>query len=384
MDAERYRKDYDKFITNKDWAGEGGNDHVCQLWEKLMQAYIIPYSPREVNLPSPVRDRLIAQTCSTSPPSPSELDEAVRIVYELMNDSVLLPFIESALPNHSDVRMDEDPVDIRQGRSRARGADEVGASLSRVRHLFNPWEEPHPGKRLPLAGANQETEKVANAGSYHLNGGRRGGMAAKELTPYNPNRPWLVRRPIRVRARTNTPVPLKITTEISEDHDAKSAPRPAVRDIHVHSAMETTATVNDECESGTEKTDAHIVNVSGKADMKPSDLPLPASPPIDCQFTDLSNLLGINVHSEENIAVDNAEPGTYCHVAPDEDLYGWDAELDRQSKQSSPPLPCQYDHEYQYRRTSLTKRSLLHRVFSMGPIPKDIDIEVRRASSTSS
>ncbi|KAE9573132.1 hypothetical protein CGCF415_v013181 [Colletotrichum fructicola] len=477
MDAERYRKDYDKFITNKDWAGEGGNDHVCQLWEKLMQAYIIPYSPREVNLPSPVRDRLIAQTCSTSPPSPSELDEAVRIVYELMNDSVLLPFIESALPNHSDVRMDEDPIDSRQGRSRARGADEVGASgatsrsasasgehieregltddsgsavspgtepmtppttpptsdwtfsstspgggfqraltahnngwkkesevmlpststtpatstshlpldsLSRVRHLFNPWEEPHPGKRLPLAGANQETEKVANAGSYHLNGGRRGGMAAKELTPYNPNRPWLVRRPIRVRARTNTPVPLKITTEISEDHDAKSAPRPAVRDIHVHSAMETTATVNDECESGTEKTDAHIVNVSGKADMKPSDLPLPASPPIDCQFTDLSNLLGINVHSEENIAVDNAEPGTYCHVAPDEDLYGWDAELDRQSKQSSPPLPCQYDHEYQYRRTSLTKRSLLHRVFSMGPIPKDIDIEVRRASSTSS
>ncbi|KAI8247367.1 hypothetical protein K4K57_012993 [Colletotrichum sp. SAR 10_99] len=391
MDAERYRKDYDKFITNEDWAGEGGNDHVCQLWEKLMQAYIIPYSPREVNLPSPVRDRLIAQTCSTTPPSPSELDEAVRIVYELMNDSVLLPFIESALPNHSDVRMDEDPIDIRQSRSRARGADErsyqpirFGIGLSRVRHLFNPWEEPHPGKRLPLAGANQETEKVANAGSYHLNGGRRGGMAAKELTPYNPNRPWLVRRPIRVRARTNTPVPLKITTEISEDHDAKSAPRPAVRDIHVHSTMETTATVNDECESGTEKTDAHIVNVSGKAGMKPSDLPLPASPPIDCQFTDFSNLLGINVHSEENIAVDNAEPGTYCHVAPDEDLYGWDAELDRQSKQSSPPLPCQYDHEYQYRRTSLTKRSLLHRVFSMGPIPKDIDIEVRRASSTSS
>ncbi|EQB53246.1 hypothetical protein CGLO_07041 [Colletotrichum gloeosporioides Cg-14] len=109
MDAERYRKDYDKFITNKDWAGEGGNDHVCQLWEKLMQAYIIPYSPREVNLPSP-------------------LDEAVRIVYELMNDSVLLPFIESALPSHSDIRMDEDPIDIRQGRSRARGADDIGAS----------------------------------------------------------------------------------------------------------------------------------------------------------------------------------------------------------------------------------------------------------------
>ncbi|TDZ37248.1 hypothetical protein C8035_v007377 [Colletotrichum spinosum] len=95
MDAERYRKAYEQIITNHEWIGDG-YDHVCSLWEKLMQAYIIPYSPREVNLPSPVRDRLIAQSCSSSPPSPSELDEAVKIVYELMNDSVLLPFIDGA------------------------------------------------------------------------------------------------------------------------------------------------------------------------------------------------------------------------------------------------------------------------------------------------
>ncbi|KAJ0278816.1 hypothetical protein CBS470a_009596 [Colletotrichum nupharicola] len=161
MDAERYRKDYDKFITNKDWAGEGGNDHVCQLWEKLMQAYIIPYSPREVNLPSPVRDRLIAQTCSTSPPSPSELDEAVRIVYELMNDSVLLPFIESALPNHSDVRMDEDPIDIRQGRSRARGADEVGARLE------EPRRSPKFLPKLTI-GRSGATSRSASASGEHI------------------------------------------------------------------------------------------------------------------------------------------------------------------------------------------------------------------------
>nr|XP_036585776.1 regulator of G-protein signaling [Colletotrichum truncatum]KAF6795967.1 regulator of G-protein signaling [Colletotrichum truncatum] len=128
MDAERYRKAYEQIITNKEWIGDG-NDHVCSLWEKLMQAYIIPYSPREVNLPSPVRDRLIAQSCSSVPPPPSELDEAVKIVYELMNDSVLLPFIESVMPSHStDIHMEDDINEARQGRSRLRIADDAGAS----------------------------------------------------------------------------------------------------------------------------------------------------------------------------------------------------------------------------------------------------------------
>ncbi|KAK1985083.1 RGS domain-containing protein [Colletotrichum cereale] len=117
MDAERYRKAYKQIITNQEWIGDG-TEHVCSLWEKLMQAYIIPYAPREVNLPSRVRDRLMAQQCPPTPPPPSELDEAVRIVYELMNDSVLVPFIESVMPGHGDVRMEDDGYDVRQGRSR--------------------------------------------------------------------------------------------------------------------------------------------------------------------------------------------------------------------------------------------------------------------------
>ncbi|CCF46453.1 hypothetical protein CH063_15195 [Colletotrichum higginsianum] len=117
MDAERYRTAYEQIITNQEWIGDG-KEHVCSLWEKLMQAYIIPYAPREVNLPSRVRDRLTAQQCPPTPPPPSELDEAVKIVYELMNDSVLVPFIESVMPGHGDVHMEEDGHDARQGRSR--------------------------------------------------------------------------------------------------------------------------------------------------------------------------------------------------------------------------------------------------------------------------
>ncbi|WQF81466.1 Putative RGS domain-containing protein [Colletotrichum destructivum] len=129
MDAERYRTAYEQIITNQEWIGDG-KEHVCSLWEKLMQAYIIPYAPREVNLPSRVRDRLTAQQCPPTPPPPSELDEAVKIVYELMNDSVLVPFIESVMPGHGDVHMEEVGHDARQGRSRLQveGAGTSGAT----------------------------------------------------------------------------------------------------------------------------------------------------------------------------------------------------------------------------------------------------------------
>ncbi|GKT49428.1 uncharacterized protein ColSpa_09609 [Colletotrichum spaethianum] len=265
--------------------------------------------------------------------------------------------------------------------------------FSRVRHLFNPWEEPHPGRRLPLTAAEEasrDAEKMALAGSQHIDGGCNGGMAAKELNPYRNSRPWLVRRPIRVRSRT--PVPLKITTQIADD--AKLAPMPAVRIIGAPSpAMATPAVPEAVPETESETPDAEVgaepaAAAAAAVDLKPSELPLPASPPIDCQFTDFSNLLGISVQpppEEESVVVANSETGSYCHAAPDEDIYGWDAELERQSQHSSPTLACPYDQDYQYRRTSMTKRSLLHRVFSMGNSPKDFDsMEVRRASSTSS
>lgn len=258
--------------------------------------------------------------------------------------------------------------------------------LSRVRHLFNSWEEPHPGKRLPVTEGGHDSEKVAGIGPQNLNGGCKGGMAAKELNPYHHTRPWLVRRPIRVRTRTNTPVPLKITTEISEEHDAKSAPLPIIRNVGTLSpAPDLPPAIQAVATAETDQPTAQPAGF-GATEVKPNELPLPASPPLDCQFTDFSNLLGISVQSppEETVAVTSPDPVAYFHAAPEEDIYGWDAELVRQSKQNSPILPCPCDQEYQYRRTSMTKRSLLHRVFSMTPVSKDTNFEARRASSSSS
>ncbi|KAK4991796.1 hypothetical protein LTR50_001613 [Elasticomyces elasticus] len=102
MDASRYRKHYDKMLSKA--AEKGGPpsskdaDYVSMLWQRLVDAYIQPNGPREVNLPSEVRDPILNLSTSTLPPAPETLDPAVSKIYELMEDSVLVPFLNSAYP----------------------------------------------------------------------------------------------------------------------------------------------------------------------------------------------------------------------------------------------------------------------------------------------
>ncbi|ROT34956.1 regulator of G protein signaling superfamily [Sodiomyces alkalinus F11] len=130
MDADRYRQAFHQTMIEQTASVRDGADYICSLWEKLMQAYIIPYAPREVNLPARVRDHLLAHPCTWSPPHPDELGEAVSIVYELMNDSVLLPFIESLSPAQSEVYLADDSAEVRQGRSKVRPQTESGPKRS--------------------------------------------------------------------------------------------------------------------------------------------------------------------------------------------------------------------------------------------------------------
>ncbi|KAK4165067.1 hypothetical protein QBC43DRAFT_352470 [Cladorrhinum sp. PSN259] len=117
MDAERYRAAYAEFLADQSTGTVDGSEYVCALWRKIMQAYIQQYGLREVNLPSRVRDRLLSLSATPVPPTPSELDEAVRIVYELMNDSVLGPFVASAAPAEE---MAQEQSEHRHARSRLR------------------------------------------------------------------------------------------------------------------------------------------------------------------------------------------------------------------------------------------------------------------------
>ncbi|KAI1499445.1 RGS domain-containing protein [Biscogniauxia marginata] len=125
LDAERYRSAYLQAFQGQMYVGP---EHICELWQKIIEAYIMPCAPREVNLPSYVRDHLLSLPYSASDPTePSELDDAVQIVRELMNDSVLLPFLESVVPVATDLHVEDNPHEPRQGRSRLRMPRDLAA-----------------------------------------------------------------------------------------------------------------------------------------------------------------------------------------------------------------------------------------------------------------
>lgn len=98
MDANRYRKHFNNLTAQG--AGHMVPDtesckYVRMLWSRLLEAYIAPNGPREVNLPGAVRETLLNFPNHRTPPPPETLDHAVKIVYELMEMSVLLPFLNS-------------------------------------------------------------------------------------------------------------------------------------------------------------------------------------------------------------------------------------------------------------------------------------------------
>ncbi len=149
MEAERYQTTFGQVQLDEGensaalWS-QDAQDYALAIWRRLIGNYILPCGPREVNLPGPVRDRLLALDQGRTPPHPSELDEAVRIVYELMNDSVLLSFIDSVhttlqheQQQYAVVEVDEQQQEVRQGRPRLRmpkdsssssGSDELSRS----------------------------------------------------------------------------------------------------------------------------------------------------------------------------------------------------------------------------------------------------------------
>lgn len=101
MDAGRYKKHYAKMMSRAQESNmppAKDREYVQALWQRLVEAYIQPNGSREVNLPSDVRDPILGLKPAAMPPRPETLDPAVAKIYELMEESVLVPFLNSVYP----------------------------------------------------------------------------------------------------------------------------------------------------------------------------------------------------------------------------------------------------------------------------------------------
>ncbi|OCT52209.1 regulator of G protein signaling domain protein [Cladophialophora carrionii] len=68
---------------------------LIQDWQRILEIYVKPGAPREINLPSEERDDLIERSYDFTPPRPEHLDAAVKRMYDLMSDSIFIPFCNS-------------------------------------------------------------------------------------------------------------------------------------------------------------------------------------------------------------------------------------------------------------------------------------------------
>ncbi|KAG6018189.1 hypothetical protein E4U43_007208 [Claviceps pusilla] len=127
LDLQQYAAFHDQ-LSVKDDQSQNSRARVGEWWDKLMQIYIVPCAPREVNIPARVRDHLLNLPSSRCPPHPDELEEAGRIIYELMNDSLLVPFLQSVAPLQQAHNIDDDGE---HHRCRSRNTSQLSDQLRR-------------------------------------------------------------------------------------------------------------------------------------------------------------------------------------------------------------------------------------------------------------
>lgn len=193
MDAERYREKHEALVAQMagvSYAPEiEESKYVRMLWNRLLDAYIIPDGPREINIPSSVRDQLLSLPNHSMPPAPEELSPAVKIVYKLMEEGILISFLNEA---PSQPRAPRPPVKINslQGYMRKRGGSDSSTekkpnrSKSRRRaspsaSAETPFSASDPTGRLTPAVNISKTNRTA---SHTSSGSGDPGMMTDEST----------------------------------------------------------------------------------------------------------------------------------------------------------------------------------------------------------
>ena len=137
IDAERYREKYDALVLHM--AGLPLSPDVDEarnlrmLWKRLLDAYITPDCPREINIPSDVRETLLSLPNYNAPPDPRALDDAVKIIYNLMEESVLISFLNEVPPSSKAKKAKQERSTTLEGVRRKRGGSDSSNEKKPIR-----------------------------------------------------------------------------------------------------------------------------------------------------------------------------------------------------------------------------------------------------------
>lgn len=157
MDAERYRKRYDALAAQMAGMPITPEVEECRyvrmLWQRLITAYIVQDGPREINIPSSVRNRLLGLPNHSTPPQPEDLEAAVKIIYNLMEESVLISFLNEVPSTRSQQshHSRQKPAEVKP---RKRGGSDSSNEKSSVRSRSQ--KRPSPTLDVPSSGSRDD------------------------------------------------------------------------------------------------------------------------------------------------------------------------------------------------------------------------------------
>lgn len=167
MDSERYKKRYDTLAAQM--AGKPMTSEVeeCRylrmLWQRLIQAYIVPNCPREINIPSSVRERLLLLPNNPTPPQPKNLEAAVTIIYNLMEESVLISFLNEVPSSRSQPSQSQSHSHSHHSRQkptevkpRKRGGSDSSNEKCSIRSRSRQRTSPTSSLDIPVSGSRDD------------------------------------------------------------------------------------------------------------------------------------------------------------------------------------------------------------------------------------
>ncbi len=278
----------------------------------------------------------------------------------------------------------------------------LAAAASSTGHSTT-WEEPHPGQRL-----SYPFDEAAAFGGANNNRMCGSGITAKDRQygPYHARGRGLSRRVARnPKLRISSLKPFKIPNNALQEHQALySAPslplhrnysntitavhsdgEKADRALHYESPTEPPIEVDPDLGKDIDMDDALPTPIEKGLDTPPHTTPT-ATPgsetsyPGSMYFSDFSNHLNIDYgHTEEQQPPEVYGPvsvfdsDSYSPAVPGSDMYGWDAELERQCGMGLASESQCYPH-LKYQRANGQKKSLLYRVFSFTPSVQEREI----------